>query len=87
MKISNFNKGILSSTLGSMWWGLIGTYYFKYISTIGAIEVVAHRSFWTCVLLLISTLIFSKWKNFFKIILNVRKLILLIITSFLIFGN
>ena len=27
MKITNFNKGIISSSLGSFWWGVFGTYY------------------------------------------------------------
>ena len=87
MKISGFNKGILSSTLGSLWWGFLGTFYFKYISSVGAIEVVAHRSFWTCIILLVTTLIYSKWKNFIKIIFNIQKMSILILTSFLIFGN
>ena len=47
MNKKNFNKGILSSTLGSFWWGFFGVIYFKYISFIGHIEVVIHRSFWT----------------------------------------
>ena len=30
MKIKNFNKGIISSSVASFWWGVIGTYYFQY---------------------------------------------------------
>ena len=30
MKIRNFNKGIIYSSLGSFWWGFFGTYYFQY---------------------------------------------------------
>ena len=87
MNKKNFNKGILLSTLGSFWWGFFGVIYFKYISFVGHIEVVIHRSIWTTVTLIITTFIFSKWKVFFKIIKNKKKLSILLISGFLIFGN
>ena len=87
MKINNFNKGILLTSLGSIWWGFLGVIYFKYISFVGHIEVVIHRSIWTTVTLIITTFIFSKWKVFFKIIKNKKKLSILLISGFLIFGN
>ena len=87
MKISKFNKGIFSSSIGSLWWGLLGTYYFQYISFIGTFEVVVHRSIWTCVILLFTTTIFNKWRLFKKIFLNKKKILVLIVTSILIFGN
>ena len=66
MKIKNFNKGIISSTLGSFWWGIIGTYYFQYITFVGTFEVVVHRCIWTTLILLITTTIFNKWILFKK---------------------
>ena len=87
MKITNFNKGIISSSLGSFWWGVLGTYYFQYISFIGTLEVVIHRSIWTCVILLFTTTLFKKWPFFKKLILNKKKLFILLITSILIFSN
>ena len=87
MKATNFNKGILSSSLGSFWWGVIGTYYFQYIIFVGTLEVVVHRCIWTSLILLITTIFFSKWNLFLKIIFNKKKLLFLFITSFLIFGN
>ena len=87
MKATNFNKGILSSSLGSFWWGVIGTYYFQYITFVGTLEVVVHRCIWTSLILLITTIFFSKWNLFLKIIFNKKKLLFLFITSFLIFGN
>ena len=62
MNNSKFNKGIFLAGLGSFWWGFLGVIYFKYISFAGHIEVVIHRSVWTTATLLITTLIFSKWK-------------------------
>ena len=87
MKISNFNKGIISSSLGSFWWGVFGTYYFQYITFIGFFEVVVHRSIWTCAILLFTTTFFKKWNLFKKILKNKKNLFVLILTSILIFGN
>ena len=87
MNKKNFNKGILSSTLGSFWWGFFGVIYFKYISFIGHIEVVIHRSFWTTITLLLSTIFLSKWKIFFSLIKDKRKLLILFLTGILIFLN
>ena len=87
MKITNFNKGIISSSLGSFWWGFIGTYYFQYITFVGTIEVVVHRCIWTSLMLLITTTFFNKWHLLKKIIFDKKKLLILLITSILIFGN
>ena len=87
MNISRFNKGICLSSSGSLWWGLLGTYYFQYISFIGTLEVVVHRSIWTCLILLLTTTLFNKWLSFKEIFLNKKKLFILMITSILIFGN
>ena len=87
MKFSKFTKGIISSSTGSFFWGFFGTIYFQYIAFIGVVEVVAHRSFWTCVILLITTSFFKKWSLLKKILLNKKKLFILFLTSLLIFGN
>ena len=87
MKNKNFNKGLTLTALGSFWWGVIGVIYFKYISFAGPIEVVIHRCIWTSVVLTITTFYFSKWKIFFEIISNKKKLILLFFSGMLIFIN
>jgi len=87
MKITDFNKGIISSSLGSFWWGFLGTYYFQYITFVGTIEVVVHRCIWTSLMLLITTTFFNKWYLLKKIIFDKKKLLILLITSILIFGN
>jgi len=87
MKITDFNKGIISSCLGSFWWGFIGTYYFQYITFIGTIEVVVHRCVWTTLMLLITTTFYNKWHLFKKYIFNKKTLLILLITSILIFAN
>ena len=82
-----FNKGLLLTSLGSFWWGFIGVIYFQYVSFIGHIELVVHRCLWTAVMLILTTTFLSKWKIFYKIILQKKKLIGLFVSGFLIFTN
>jgi len=82
-----FNKGLLLTSLGSFWWGFIGVLYFEYVSFIGHIELVVHRCLWTALMLIITTSFLSKWKIFFKIILNKKNLLYLFLSGLLIFIN
>ena len=82
-----FNKGLAYTALGSFWWGVIGVIYFKYISFAGPIEVVIHRCVWTSVVLIISTFYLDKWKIFFEIIANKKKIFWLFFSGLLIFIN
>ena len=86
-KMKSFNKGIIYSSLGSFWWGVLGTYYFQYISFIGTFEVVVHRCIWTSFILFLTTLIFKKWHLVKESIVNKKNFFILFITSILIFGN
>ena len=83
----DFNKGLLLTSLGSFWWGFIGVIYFEYVSFIGHVELVVHRCLWTAVMLIFTTTIFSKWKVFYRIIYDTKKLIALFISGFFIFIN
>lgn len=87
MKLTNFSKGIISTSAGSFFWGFLGTIYFQYISFIGVFEVVVHRSIWTCIILLITTTLFKKWNLFKKVLFNKTNVLILFVTSLLIFGN
>jgi len=87
MRNKTYNKGLILAASGSLWWGIIGVIYFKYVSFVGPIEVVIHRCIWTSVILIISTFYFSKWDIFFKIITNKNKLTGLFFSSTLIFIN
>ena len=87
MKQSDFKKGIFYATAGSLWWGILGTIFFKYISSLGFLEVTIHRLIWTCLILFISTLTFKKFYIFKKIFKQKKKLIILFLTSILIFLN
>ena len=87
MNKQNFNKGLFLTAAGSFWWGFFGVMYFKYISFAGHIEVVVHRSLWTTVTLLLTTIFFSKWNIFKKIISNKNELFFLLLSGILIFAN
>ena len=84
---NSFNKGIILTSLGSFWWGFLGVIYFKFIAYAGPIEVVVHRSIWTTVTLLITTLIFSKWFKIKEIFNFKKKLFILFVSGLLIFTN
>ena len=83
----DFNKGFLLTSLGSFWWGFIGVLYFEFVSFIGHIELVVHRCLWTAVMLFFTTTFLSKWGIFIKTISNIRNLIYLFFSGFLIFIN
>ncbi len=83
----DFNKGLLLTSMGSFWWGFIGVIYFESISYIGHIELVVHRCLWTAVMLILTTTFLSKWKVFFEIIYQKKKLLYLLLSGFLIFIN
>ncbi len=87
MKISNFTKGLISTTSGSFFWGFLGTIYFQYISFIGFWEVVVHRSLWTLFILLITTTLLKRWKIFINLIIDIKKVTILFVTGLLILGN
>ena len=87
MRMNNFNKGILSASFCSFWWGFIGVLYFQYFAFIGHAELVVHRCLWTAIMLIITTTYLSKWDLFFDVLLNKKNLFILFITGFLIFIN
>ena len=86
-KNNNFNKGIFLTAAGSFWWGLIGVIYFKYISFAGHIEVVIHRSLWTTVMLLITSVLLSKINKIKIVIKNKQTIFTLFFSGILIFTN
>ncbi len=87
MNISIFTKGIIFASMGSLWWGIIGTIYFEYFTFIGHLELVIHRCIWTALVLIITVTLFNKWNIFLNIITNKRNLFILFFTGLLIFSN
>ena len=87
MNTKEFKNGVISATLGSLWWGVLGTYFFQFITFVGTLEVVVHRCIWTSFILFLTTLIFKKWHLLKINLINKKNLFILLITSILIFCN
>ena len=87
MNSADFNKGLMVTALGSLWWGVLGVIYFEFVSFIGHIEVVLHRTIWTSLFLILTTFYFTKWTIFLEIIRNTKNLITLFFSGLLIFIN
>ena len=87
MNSTDFNKGLMLTALGSLWWGVLGVIYFEFVSYIGHIEVVLHRTIWTSLFLILTTFYFTKWTIFFETIRNTKNLITLFFSGLLIFIN
>ena len=86
MKKSLF-KGSLFTIGASLWWGVIGVIYFKFVSFASPLELTIHRTIWTALLLLITTSFYSKWNEFYKIISNRINVFILLITGLLVSIN
>ena len=86
MKKSLF-KGSLFTIGASLWWGVIGVIYFKFVSFASPLELTIHRTIWTALLLFITTSFYSKWTEFYKIINNKINILILLITGLLVSIN
>ena len=64
----NLFKGSLFTVGASLWWGVIGVFYFKFVSFASPLELTIHRTIWTALLLVITTSYYLKWPQFNKII-------------------
>ena len=85
--MKKFNQGIILSSIGSFWWGVIGVIYFRSLSFVGPIELVIHRCLWTTIFLLITTFFLLKWKKFFLILKSKKNFFVLFLSSILILTN
>jgi chloramphenicol-sensitive protein RarD len=69
----NLFKGISFTVGASIWWGVIGVIYFKFVSFASPVELTIHRTIWTALLLLITTSYYSKWSEFKNVIKKKNK--------------
>ena len=80
-------KGSLFTIGASLWWGVIGVLYFKFVSFASALELSIHRTIWTAVLLLFTTSYYSKWDELKKIVIKKTNIIIFFFTGLLISIN
>ena len=83
----NLFKGSLFTVGASLWWGVIGVLYFKFVSFASALELTIHRTIWTALLLIITTSYYSKWSEFNKIIRKRFNIFIFLTTGLLISIN
>ena len=83
----NLFKGSLFTIGASLWWGVIGVIYFKFVSFASPLELTIHRTIWTALLLIITTSLYSKWSEFYKIISKKINIFILLITGLLVSIN
>ena len=80
-------EGSLYTVGASLWWGIIGVIYFKFVSFASPVELTIHRTLWTSLLLVISTTYFKKWPEFINIWKSYRTVFLLFLTGILVSIN
>ncbi|MBD1138068.1 EamA family transporter RarD [Pelagibacterales bacterium SAG-MED41] len=83
----NLIKGISFTVGASIWWGVIGVIYFKFVSFASPLELTIHRTIWTALLLLITTSYYSKWREFKNVIKKKINILILLITGLLVSLN
>jgi len=83
----NLIKGISFTVGASIWWGVIGVIYFKFVSFASPMELTIHRTIWTALLLLITTSYYSKWREFKNVIKKKINILILLITGLLVSLN
>ena len=80
-------EGSLFTVGASLWWGILGVIYFKFVSFASPIELTIHRTIWTTLLLIITTTYFKKWPEFRKVCKSLSKLFFLFLTGLLVSVN
>ena len=83
----NLIKGISFTVGASIWWGVIGVIYFKFVSFASPMELTIHRTIWTALLLLITTSYYSKWSEFKNVIKKKVNILILLTTGLLVSLN
>ena len=83
----NLVEGSIFTIGASLWWGIIGVFYFKFVSFASPLELTIHRTVWTALLLIFTSYYFSKWSEIKNIINKPNNLVILFITGVLISIN
>ena len=86
MKKKNL-EGFLLTVGASLWWGIIGVIYFKFVSFANPVELVIHRTLWTALILLVSTSYLAKWNSFLKLFKNIKIIFFLFVSGTLVMIN
>jgi len=80
------NSGIISAILAYLLWGLFPL-YFRLLQSVPALELVAHRIFWSFLLLLLVLTLTRSWKAFHREFSNLRTILFHVASSLMIGCN
>ena len=80
-------EGTILTVGASLWWGIIGVIYFKFVSFANPVELVIHRTLWTALILLVSTSYLAKWNSFLKLFKNIKIIFFLFVSGTLVMIN
>ena len=80
-------SGIFYAAFASLWWGVVGTIFFKFVSFASFIELTVHRTIWTAVLLILTTSFYKKWPEFNQIFKKRKNQLLLFLSGLLVSIN
>ncbi len=80
-------KGIILTASASLWWGILGVLYFKFINFANPIEITIHRTIWTAFLLIFVVIYQKKIKILLNIFKQLKLVLLFSITGLLIMVN
>ena len=87
MKGNFLLKGIIYTSIASIFWGLLQPIYFNQIKFVPALETVSHRSIWSFFFLFVLILLMGNINEFFNIFRNRYYVFYLSITGLLITCN
>ena len=59
-------SGIFYAAFASLWWGVVGTIFFKFVSFASFIELTVHRTIWTALLLILQQVFIKNGQNLLK---------------------
>ncbi|NRA88585.1 MAG: EamA family transporter RarD [Rhizobiales bacterium] len=83
---SEYKTGLIYTISAFIIWGVV-TLFFKQLTEVPPLELIAHRSLWSLVLLALIISYTKKWSVIFETFKNRKLLLTLIFTSVLIMGN
>lgn len=86
MKFSEYNLGLFYGALSFLMWGLFPI-YFKQLTDCSAYEILAHRIFWSLVLLFILIRLSNRWQSLKAIFAKPKDVILLMAAGIFISMN
>ena len=78
--------GVAHGVAAYVWWGLVPI-YFKAVTDVPALEVLAHRILWSVLLLAVWLRLRGRWSAAIAALVNPRAIVTLLVTTVLIAGN